>query len=84
MDTVEFKKCILKIQFYFILLKGSRNSFDLELLDYTTTFAVVPNRGAAQASVTLTVIDSKQLDYETPPTNFIVRVSNILFCLAKL
>ncbi|XP_025090736.1 cadherin-87A-like isoform X2 [Pomacea canaliculata] len=53
---------------------GSRNSFDLELLDYTTTFAVVPNRGAAQASVTLTVIDSKQLDYETPPTNFIVRV----------
>ena len=52
-----------------------RNQFRLELIDPSGTFQVSPTDSEARASVTLSVVDASNIDYDTPPSSYNLTVS---------
>ncbi|GFO04281.1 cadherin-87a [Plakobranchus ocellatus] len=53
---------------------GTFNSFDLVSLNHTDVFQIIPTEDASSASVTLFVVNSRRIDYEAGPRQYIVQV----------
>ncbi|KAK7507306.1 hypothetical protein BaRGS_00001241 [Batillaria attramentaria] len=53
---------------------GSRSTFDLVLFDPSNQFAVTPTSGQSPASVTISVVSAKEIDFETLPNSYTLRV----------